>query len=81
MVYVDPKNLGYEPYWQKWLNKRANMVEREELVRLFKKFVPGSIDFICDGLREGKVTEKLKTIVPLTKLNMARTFASFYCRL
>ena len=23
MVYVDPKNLGYEPYWQRWLNRRA----------------------------------------------------------
>lgn len=22
MVYVDPKNLGYEPYWIRWLNGR-----------------------------------------------------------
>jgi len=22
MVYVDPKNLGYEPYWLRWLNAR-----------------------------------------------------------
>jgi len=72
MVYVDPKNLGYEPYWQKWINDRTNIPEREELIKLFKKFVPGSIDLVCEGLRDGKQTEKLKTIVPLTSLNMAR---------
>lgn len=22
MVFVDPKNLGYEPYWQRWLSGR-----------------------------------------------------------
>ena len=72
MVYVDPKDLGYEPYWQKWVSERMNMVEREELIKLFKKFVPGCIDLVCEGLRDGRQTEKLKTIVPLTSLNMAR---------
>lgn len=22
MVFVDPKNLGYLPYWKRWINKR-----------------------------------------------------------
>lgn len=22
MVYVDPKNLGYEPYWKRWIRTR-----------------------------------------------------------
>lgn len=26
MVFVDPKNLRYEPYWQKWVKKRENEV-------------------------------------------------------
>jgi len=72
MVYVDPKNLGYEPYWQKWVGERTNVIEQEELNKHFKKFVPPSIDLICSGLRDGKQTEKLKTIVPLTNLNMVR---------
>jgi len=76
MVYVDPKDLGYEPYWQKWVNERMNMVEREELIKLFKKFVPGCIDLVCEGIRDGRQTEKLKTIVPLTSLNMASNSAS-----
>jgi len=71
MVYVDPKDLGYKPYWQKWLADRNNLVEQDELIKLFKKFVPSSIDLICSGVRDGKQAEKLKTIVPLTNLNMA----------
>jgi dynein heavy chain len=69
MVYVDPKDLGYEPFWQKWVNERT-MGEQEELLKLYRKFVPGCIDLICEGIRDGKPGEKLKTIVPLTNLNM-----------
>jgi len=78
MVYVDPKDLGYEPYWQKWVGERTSLIEQEELNKLFKKFVPSSIDLVCNGVRDGLQTEKLKTIVPLTNLNMARYFASLY---
>jgi len=26
MVFVDPKNLKYKPYWQKWIQERGNEV-------------------------------------------------------
>jgi len=70
MVYVDPKDLGYEPFWQKWVNERENPAERENLLRLYRKYVPSCIDFICEGVRDGKPGDKLKQIVPLTKLNL-----------
>ena len=70
MVYVDPKNLGYNPYWQKWFNARGSDKEREELNRLFEKYVPPCIDLILEGIIEGKMGKKLKTIIPLTNLNM-----------
>ena len=70
MVYVDPKNLGYNPYWQKWYHARGSDKEREELNRLFEKYVPPCIDLILEGIVEGKIGKKLKTIIPLTNLNM-----------
>ncbi|KAJ7387135.1 Dynein heavy chain 10, axonemal [Desmophyllum pertusum] len=70
MVYVDPKNLGYNPYWQKWYHARGSDKEREELNRLFEKYVPPCIDLILEGMIEGKIGKKLKTIIPLTNLNM-----------
>ena len=70
MVYVDPKNLGYKPYWQKWLAARSNKQEREDLNRFYEKYVPPLIDMVVEGIQDGKQGEKLKTIVPLTNLNM-----------
>uniref|UniRef100_A0A8D2PF57 Dynein heavy chain hydrolytic ATP-binding dynein motor region domain-containing protein n=1 Tax=Zosterops lateralis melanops TaxID=1220523 RepID=A0A8D2PF57_ZOSLA len=32
MVFVDPKNLRYEPYWQKWVKERENEVGISPLV-------------------------------------------------
>ncbi|XP_030074215.1 dynein axonemal heavy chain 10 [Microcaecilia unicolor] len=69
MVFVDPKNLKYEPYWQKWVNGRSKQ-EQTVLSPLFEKFVPYLIDMILEGIMEGKQGEKLKTIVPQTDLNM-----------
>uniref|UniRef100_A0A803XMX1 Dynein axonemal heavy chain 10 n=1 Tax=Meleagris gallopavo TaxID=9103 RepID=A0A803XMX1_MELGA len=68
MVFVDPKNLKYKPYWQKWTRGREN--ERIELNRLFEKYVPCLIDMITEGVVDGKQEERLKTIVPQTDLNM-----------
>ena len=70
MVYVDPKNLGYEPYWVKWCNKREKREERECLRRLFEKYVPQLIEMILEGTVDGKQGERLKAIIPLTDLNM-----------
>ena len=70
MVFVDPKNLGYMPFWQKWINSRASKTEQEDLMRMFQKYVPGGIELILEGMLDGKPGDKLKMIVPLTNLNM-----------
>uniref|UniRef100_H3BAL0 Dynein axonemal heavy chain 10 n=1 Tax=Latimeria chalumnae TaxID=7897 RepID=H3BAL0_LATCH len=70
MVFVDPKNLKYKPFWQKWVNQKQNKQEQAELSRLYEKYVPHTIEMILEGIVDGKEEEKLKTIVPQTDLNM-----------
>uniref|UniRef100_A0A2C9JWZ0 AAA+ ATPase domain-containing protein n=1 Tax=Biomphalaria glabrata TaxID=6526 RepID=A0A2C9JWZ0_BIOGL len=70
MVYVDPKNLGYKPYWQKWVSTRSTKQEQDDLNLLYEKYVPNCIDLVIEGIQDGRQVEKLKTIVPLTNLNM-----------
>ena len=70
MVYVDPKNLGYKPYWQRWLNAREKESERQHFAELYEKYVDVCITRILDGLDEGKPVERLRNIVPRTNLNM-----------
>ncbi|XP_077377243.1 dynein axonemal heavy chain 10-like [Festucalex cinctus] len=69
MVYVDPKNLQYTPYWQKWLMNRP-VKEQQVLDKLFEKYVHKLIDMIVEGIVDGKQGEKLKTVVPQSDLNM-----------
>ncbi|KAM9822155.1 dynein axonemal heavy chain 10-like isoform 2-T2 [Syngnathus typhle] len=69
MVYVDPKNLRYTPYWQKWLTGRP-IEQQEDLDKLFEKYVHVLIDMIVEGIVDGKQGQKLKTVVPQTDLNM-----------
>uniref|UniRef100_A0A2K5ZE43 Dynein axonemal heavy chain 10 n=1 Tax=Mandrillus leucophaeus TaxID=9568 RepID=A0A2K5ZE43_MANLE len=75
MVYVDPKNLKYRPYWEKWVNQIPNKVEQYNLNSLFEKYVPYLVDVIVEGIVDGRQTEKLKTIVPQTDLNMVTQLA------
>jgi dynein heavy chain len=49
MVFVDPKNLGYKPFWHKWCLKREKKEEVEVLKRLFDKYVVLLMDMIIDG--------------------------------
>ena len=44
--------------------------EVQELNTLFDKYVPAGLDLILEGLVDGRQEAKIKTIVPLTNLNM-----------
>ena len=70
MVFVDPKNLGYQPYWDRWVSVIPAESDRKEINTLFDKYVPKLISYILEGILEGRQGEKLKTILPVTNLNM-----------
>ena len=72
MVYVDPKNLGYMPYWERWVNKLPSEGDKKEFCRLFDKYASPCISLILEGVMDGRQGEKLKTIIPVTNLNMVR---------
>ena len=77
MVYVDPKNLGYKPFWDKWTNNRQSKTEYEWLNQLYEKYVPNLVEYIIEGIQDGKQGNRLKTIVPLTNLNLVSLKNSF----
>ncbi|XP_075256614.1 dynein axonemal heavy chain 10-like [Convolutriloba macropyga] len=70
MVFVDPKNLRYEPYWKRWVEARPNPTEKEDFERFYDKYVPGLIAFIIEGIVDGRQGEPIKPIIPLTDLNL-----------
>jgi dynein heavy chain len=73
MVYVDPKNLGYRPYYSNWLrNKFTEYGEtmHDSLKELFLKYVPVLIDRIFEGVDGDEIVEPYKFITPRTDLNL-----------
>ena len=71
MVYVDPKNLGYEPFWNRWLSAHSKrQTEFQGLTKLYEKYVPLCVDMIIEGVVEGRLGQRLKGVIPLTNLNL-----------
>ncbi|KAI8825885.1 dynein heavy chain and region D6 of dynein motor-domain-containing protein [Fimicolochytrium jonesii] len=70
MVYMDPKNLGYRPYFERWVNARPNTAESTLLTQLFNKYVPACIEYVLEGTFGGFVAETLKRVIPVTSLAM-----------
>ena len=70
MVFVDPKNLGYKPYWERWVNCLPSKADKEEFIKLFEKYGPKCIELILEGIMDGRQGERLRTILPVTNLNL-----------
>ena len=73
MVYVDPKNLGYRPFYSNWLRgKFAAYGEtmHDSLKELFAKYIPPLMDRVFDGIQGEEILEPYKMITPRTDLNL-----------
>nr|XP_031841739.1 dynein heavy chain 10, axonemal [Nomia melanderi] len=69
MVYVDPKNLGYQPYMDKWARDK-NQSDQEQLAGMCEKYVDGAVQLIIHGMLGLQSVKPLRMIIPQTGLNM-----------
>ena len=46
MVYLAPQNLGYRPYFMRWLNIRNNRMEIKVMKILFDKYIPATLEYL-----------------------------------
>ena len=85
MVWVDPKNLGYKPYYERWVRTRfgnsvtiedENQGAAEQMMQLYEKYVPKSIDMILSGLVDGEMGQRLKQVIPITNIDMVKQLCS-----
>lgn len=85
MVWVDPKNLGYAPYYEKWVRTRCgdtlsispeHEIEADHLGEMFEKYVTKSIDYVLKGLVDGEMGEKLNQVVPIGDIDLTKQLCS-----
>lgn len=77
MVYMDPKNLGYMPYYSKWIALRNSLVEQEILKKLLTKYVVPLVEYIFEGILNATVEAPLRRAIPVTALNMVSQLCTF----
>jgi len=75
MVYVDPKDLGYAPYYDRWVRGKADYGENmvDNLKDLFMNKTRPLIERIFEGVisEEGNLAP-LRFITPRTNLNLVQ---------
>jgi dynein heavy chain len=76
MVWVDPKDLRYRPFYERWVKLRAyepvREVEREMLMTYFERYIPKTLELIVEGFVDGVFVGRLSQIIPVTDLSMVR---------
>ncbi|XP_069067570.1 dynein axonemal heavy chain 11 [Pleurodeles waltl] len=68
ILYVNPQDLGWNPYVTSWIDERSHQNEKANLTILFDKYVPACLD----QLR----TSSVKTITPIPDHSMVQTLCS-----
>ncbi|XP_040289656.1 dynein heavy chain 11, axonemal [Bufo bufo] len=68
ILYVNPQDLGWNPYVTSWIDTRSSQTERANLTILFDKYVPPCLEQFRTGL--------IKTITPISENSMVQTLCS-----
>ncbi|RQX72355.1 dynein heavy chain family protein, partial [Toxoplasma gondii CAST] len=70
MVYVDPRNLGVGPFFDKWVRVKNSEATAETLDYLFDKYIPACIDFCFKQKRTDDLGAAPSLAIPRTDLNL-----------
>lgn len=85
MVWVDPKNLGYKPFYERWVRLRCgdgvNVAEDRQtdadlLMALYKKYVKKCVDYVLSGLIDGQQVVKLRQVISIPNLDLVKQLCS-----
>ncbi|XP_031759446.1 dynein heavy chain 11, axonemal [Xenopus tropicalis] len=68
ILYMNPQDLGWNPYVTSWIETRSNQTEKANLTILFDKYVPPCLDQFRTGF--------LKTVTPILENSMVQTLCS-----
>ncbi|XP_078394996.1 dynein axonemal heavy chain 11-like [Cetorhinus maximus] len=67
ILYVNPQDLGWNPYVTSWIDTRIYQSEKTNLTILFDKYVPSCLE---------QLRSSIKTITPIPEISMVQTLCS-----
>lgn len=75
MVFVDPKNLGVSPFYERWVLSLA-IAFRSQFSVFYQKYMKELVGWFDEGLILGRLETVPKTIVPCSSLSMTMQMAT-----
>jgi dynein heavy chain, axonemal len=81
VVYVDPKDIGYRPFFERWIKTRPDCCEEDQafLMTLLEKYIVPVADFIFDGVSlDGTIGKRLPRVMEITSMSSIRQFCSMF---
>lgn len=92
MVYVDVNNLGYQPFYMRWMNqyKKKFLQEQEmnednqiqtgkyHLEELYWKYIPQLVEYIYDGKIKSAIEQPFEMILPRNPLNLIQQLTNVF---
>ncbi|KAI4493969.1 hypothetical protein M0802_009345 [Mischocyttarus mexicanus] len=52
ILYINPQDLGWNPYVTSWVEKRSNPIEKSSLVMLFDKYIPTCLETLRNRFKK-----------------------------
>ena len=76
MVWVDPKNLGYKPFFHRWLQLRysGTNAASSQVLLLFQKYAQPCIDYVFN---ENKTNNKLSQVIKIQSIEVCKQLCNF----
>jgi dynein heavy chain len=74
MVYVDPKNLGYYPFYERWCKiklKKYSEIMYESLKELYQKYVSICVDRVYEGIISEDADPVSPFVMSLPRTNLS----------
>jgi dynein heavy chain len=76
MVWVDPQNLGYTPFYVRWAKKRCAHPSREHelepLTECYEKYAKKCVDYVLEGMVDGQFVPRLSQVIPITNVDVIK---------
>jgi len=70
MLYVDDKNLGPGPYYDRWARSKTSDKLRELLEELYDKYIPPLIAFVFEGRTGDQIGKPLPSFLPRSNMGI-----------
>ncbi|KAI9188096.1 hypothetical protein H9P43_002487 [Blastocladiella emersonii ATCC 22665] len=70
MVYLDPKNLGYKPFYDRWCKSFDDRALGENLMKLYVKYIPPLMDLIFEAVFAGVNVDPISRVINTTQIGI-----------